>query len=69
MKPKFREKTDTGYLCTRYDCKFTSPDFCKKRAEINIAECLACTGTEPEKKRKSSNLEFCVKRMKSKQAA
>ena len=72
MKHKYREKTSTGFFCTKYGCKFNDPDFCKKRAENDVDDmCQLCTGIEPiEKvKGKHSNLEFSTKGMNRKKAA
>ena len=70
MSHKYREKTSEGFLCTKYGCKFISPDFCKKRAESNIDEiCQACTGIEAVKTTKHSSINFSTKSMKGKKAA
>jgi hypothetical protein len=70
MKHKYREKTATGFFCTKYGCIFNNPDFCKKRAENNIDDiCQLCTGIEPVEKVKHSNLEFSTKGMNRKRAA
>jgi hypothetical protein len=70
MKHIYREKTPTGFLCTKYGCKFNNPDFCKKRAENNIDDiCLMCTGIEPIEKVKHSNVQFSTRGMNKKRAA
>jgi len=70
MTHKYREKTTKGFLCTRYNCEFNNPDFCRKRAENNIDDmCQICTGIEPIEKVRSTNLEFSTKGMNRKRAA
>jgi hypothetical protein len=71
MKLKYREKTEGGFLCTKYGCEFNNADFCKKRAENNIDEiCQACTGIAAlEKVKGSKKLEFSTRSMNRKRAA
>jgi hypothetical protein len=72
MAHKFREKSSSGFLCTKYGCKFSDPDFCKRRAENNIDDtCQACTEIQAisTSKSKHSNIVFSTKSMNSKKVA
>ncbi len=70
MTHKYREKTPTGYLCTKYGCKFSSADVCKKRAENNLDDtCQACTGLTTVKTAKHSSIHLGTRSMRSKKAA
>ncbi|MEW6585950.1 MAG: hypothetical protein AB1442_10125 [Nitrospirota bacterium] len=70
MKYKYRTKTGAGFICERYECRFTDPEFCRKRAENDIDDiCQLCTGIAAVPKTKSSNLEFSTRGMNKKRAA
>lgn len=72
MAHKFREKTAAGFLCTKYECKFSNPDFCRKRAENNVDDtCQLCTeiAAIPTTKTKHSSIVYSTKSMNSKKAA
>ena len=70
QKHKYREKTATGFICTKYKCSFSNPEFCKMRAESNIDDtCRTCTGIEAVTATKHTSINFSTKSMNRKKAA